>query len=135
MMPLQDTNKETNGVALFSRIQNDTENTLSNLHINGCSWVFPVLTVNSVSGMNIAKVVTALFSVLCSNSNRKFGTVARTAAVHYVGLLTGYITLHCTQQKLKCILMQHDMLLYVCYILESLNQVSTCFSCLTMPHK
>lgn len=97
MMPLQDTNKETNGVALFSRIQNDTENTLSNLHINGCSCVFPVLTVSSVSGMKIVKVVTALFSVLFSNSNGKFGTVARTTAVHYVGLLTGYITLHCTQ--------------------------------------
>lgn len=47
-MPLQDTNKETNGVALFSRIQNDTENTLSHLHINGCCrrLFFPLLAVN-----------------------------------------------------------------------------------------
>lgn len=47
-MPLQDTNKETNRVALFSRIQNDTENTLSHLHINGCRrrLFFPLLAVN-----------------------------------------------------------------------------------------
>lgn len=92
----QTNRKETNGAALLRRLQNDSENTLSNLHTNGCSCVFPVLTVNfrdeHLFPLHCAVYLAAGAQYKELHSNRKFNMVACTTAVNYEGLLTCCIT-------------------------------------------